>query len=66
MSRFVIHQHKNKSKYRKEVLGKMNDNNKAGIPIGEDHYIPFALWEKPYMNYLKLRIAPLSLPSNSP
>jgi SNF2 family DNA or RNA helicase len=55
MSRFVIRNTRNKSKYRKEVLGKMNDNNKAGIPIGEDHYIPFALWEKTIYELFKTK-----------
>ena len=33
----------------------MNDNNKAGIPIGEDHYIPFALWEKTIYELFKTK-----------
>lgn len=46
MSRFVIRNVKEKSKYRTEIIGGMKTKDRDSIAIGSEHFIPFALWEK--------------------
>ncbi len=46
MRQFVIRNVKDKQKYRREIIGKMDGRQRGGIELGDEHYIPFALWEK--------------------
>ncbi len=46
MRKFVIRNVKDKQRYRREIIGKMDGEQRGGIELGDEHYIPFALWEK--------------------
>lgn len=46
MKRLIIRNLKKKDEYRNEVIGSLNNNDKSGIPLSNEAYVPFALFEK--------------------
>lgn len=46
MKTVIVRNIKNKNGYRREIVGDIDTENKHGIPLTAESYIPFALWEK--------------------
>jgi superfamily II DNA or RNA helicase len=46
MKKVMIRNVKKKNEYRKEIIGSLNNEDRLGIPLTNEAYIPFALMEK--------------------
>lgn len=46
MLRVIVRNVKNKDAYRKEIIGAMENDDRNGLPLSEEAYIPYALMEK--------------------
>lgn len=46
MQKLIIRNVKKKDEYRNEVIGSLDNEDKLGIPLSNEAYIPFALMEK--------------------
>lgn len=46
MRTLIVRNIKNKDKYRKEIIGALDTDEKDGIPLTSESYLPFAMMEK--------------------